>query len=232
MSKDHEHRELFDAFTQKASLKQDVYNVTLQCFNTLKEVITDYVSQYEVYKKDHTSKYDLSFEVTQNKEFEIALKFGGDILIFLMHTNIFEFPRNHEVMKTGYIKEDKTRSFHGIINIYNFLADSFKYDRINDIGYLIGRIFINKDKSYFIEGKQELAFLYHNFGTEKFDKKAMDTLLTSAIKYSIDFDLLTPPYNEVMSLSVSEMKSTLASIPLKTGKRLGFQFYADNQTAD
>ncbi len=232
MSRHQLHKELFDEFTRKASLKKEVYNITLQCFNELKETIFQYVTQYEQYIKKSKQSYDISFEVTQNKEFEIALKFGGDILIFLMHTNIFEFPRNHEVMKTGYIKKDKTRSFHGIINIYNFLADSFKYDRTNDIGYLIGRVFINKDKSYFVEGKQELAFLYHNFGTEKFTKKAMDTLLETSIKYSINFDLLTPPYNEVMSVTVNEMQSTLASIPLKTGKRLGFQFYADNQTQD
>jgi hypothetical protein len=149
-----------------------------------------------------------------------------------MHSNIFEFPRNHEVMKTDYVKKDASRSFHGIINIYNFLADSFKYNRTNDVGYLIGRVFINKDKSYFIEGKQELAFLYHHFGSRQFDRHAMNELVEAAIQYSLNFDLLTPPYADVMTVTVSEMKSTIDSIALKTGKRLGFKFYADHPKID
>jgi hypothetical protein len=232
MSKTIKHKELFDEFKHKASLKQDVYNKTLECFNELNEVLTDYVTLFNDYTKQSKPGFPLRFEVTHNKDFEIEMKFGGDILIFLMHTNIFEFPRDHEVMKTSYIKEDKDRSFHGIIHIYNFLADSFKYHRSNDIGYLIGRIFINKDKSYFIEGKKELAFLYHNFGSIKFDKEAMDELIEATIRYTINFDLLTPPYEDVMLVSVSEMQSTLDSISLKTGKRLGFKFYADNQNVD
>ena len=45
-------------------------------------------------------------------------------------------------MNTSYVKEDKNRSYCGVIHLYNFLADSFKYNRLNDVGYLIGRVFI------------------------------------------------------------------------------------------
>ncbi len=229
---ENEHKKLFDEFAGKASLKQDVYNVTLQGFNNLKETLIEYVGRWEEYSKNARLKHNIPFEFLQNNDLEVELKFGGDVLIFLMHSNIFEFPRDHEIMKTGYIKDDKTRSYHGIINIYNFLADSFKYNRINDVGYLIGRVFINKDGAYFIEGKQELAFLYNNFGTKKFDKPAIEALIEASIQYSINFDLLTPPYNEVMNVTVNEIRSTLESFTLKTGKRLGFKFYADTPKID
>ena len=54
-----------------------------------------------------------------------------------------------------------------MINIYNFLADSFKYNRLNDVGYLVGRVFLNKDLHYFVEGKRQLGFLYNDFVNDK-----------------------------------------------------------------
>ena len=159
--------------------------------------------------------------------FEIELKFGGDILIFMMHTNVFEFPRNHRVMNTSYVKEDKNRSYCGVINIYNFLADSFKYNRLNDVGYLIGRVFINKDKHYFIEGKRELGYLYNNFGQNELTTEIAEIITTAAIQYTVNFDLLTPPYENVKEVSLHEMRTAIDSLTLKTGKRLGFKFQAD-----
>jgi len=71
--------------------------------------------------------------------------------------------RNHQVMSTPYVNKDAYRSYCGIINIYNFLSDSFKYNRINDIGYLICKLFIHKERHYFIERKRKSGFLYNNF---------------------------------------------------------------------
>jgi hypothetical protein len=220
---------LFTELSQKSAIKQQVYQVTLKSFNTLKEVINQYVEQYLEFAGSNKDIPDILFESNSNGQFEIELKFGSDILIFMMHSNVFEFPRDHEVMKTSYVKEDKSRSYHGIINIYNFLADSFKYNRVNDIGYLIGRVFINKDGSFFIEGKRELSYLYNYFGSKKFDNDAMNELVEAAMRYTLNFDLLTPHYDLVKEVSVVEMKNAVDTISLKTGKRLGFRFQSDDQ---
>ena len=74
-----------------------------------------------------------------------------------MHTNIFDYQSNHQICKTKYVQQDLMRSFCGIINIYNFLSDSLKYNRMNDSGFLISRIFINKDKHFFVEGDKEMG---------------------------------------------------------------------------
>jgi hypothetical protein len=144
-----------------------------------------------------------------------------------MHTNIFEFSRYHEVMSTQYVREDKERSYCGIINIYNFLSNSFRYNRLNDLGYLIGRIFVNKDKCYFIEGKREVGLLYNSFGKEVLDEQVGQKIVESAILYAVNFDLLTPPFDSLKEISLGEMKSNVDSLALKTGKRLGFRFQAD-----
>ena len=224
------HQKLFADLSEKTELKQQVYQTTYKAFKNLHEVIDEFALNYSEFLKTNKKNLEIPFESKLHGDFEIELKFGGDILIFFMHSNIFEFPRNHEVMKTPYVRTDKTRSYHGIINIYNFLADSFKYNRINDVGYLIGRVFINKDGSYFIEGKRELSYLYNYFGSKKFDTEAMEELVEAAIRYTINFDLLTPPYDQLKEISVVEMRNTLDTISIKTGKRLGFRFQADDQS--
>jgi hypothetical protein len=93
---------------------------------------------------------------------------------------------------------------------------------------MIGRVFINKDKHYFIEGKRELGFIYNNFENNIVDPQSIGKLIEAAITYTINFDLLTPPYEQMQEVTVSEMKNTLDAISLKTGKRLGFKFQADN----
>lgn len=230
MSTNPENRELFDSIINKATLKQDVYHNTYETFNQFKTGIKELVREFQ--NTEIQSKRTIPFEYKNRGEFEVELKFAGDILIFMMHTNIFEFSRDHEVMKMPYVQEDLERSYCGIINIYNFLGDSFKYKRINDVGYLIGRIFINKDMHYFIEGKREIGFLYQNFANAHMDETSSRNIIKSAIKYALNFDLLTPPYNEVKILSVYEIQTTLDNMKIKTGKRLGFKFQADHDEED
>jgi len=217
--------ELFDTIVKKATLKQLVYQNTVDTLKMLKTGMQDLVDKYEVMELEGSKK--IPFIYKDRGKFEAELKFAGDTLVFMMHTNVFEFSRDHEVMKTPYIKEDINRSYCGIINIFNFLSDSFKYDRVNDVGYMIGRVFINKDKHYFIEGKREIGFLYNSFANSLMNEETVSNILESAILYTINFDLLTPPYDSVKEVTVKEFKAALGSMQIKTGKRLGFKFQAD-----
>jgi len=217
--------DLFDAVTSKASLKQEIYSRTLEVFNTFKKVSEAITSDYHLTVKQ--TKYPIPFEYKDNGFFEFELRFGGDLLIFFMHSNIFEIPRDHEIMKLPYIKEDKNRSYCGIIHIFNFLNDSFRYKRLNDVGYLIGRVFVNRENHYFIEGKREVGLLYNNFPDSDLNFEAIQSILESSIRYTINFDLLTPPYDSMKEVTVEEMQSVRESMQIRTGKRLGFKFQAD-----
>ena len=44
----------------------------------------------------------------------------------------------------------------------------------------------------------------------------------------MDFDLLTPRYETMSTVSVQEINEVTSIIKLKTGKRLGFKFQNDN----
>jgi hypothetical protein len=219
--------QLFDQLRKKAIVKQVVYDNTYNCFKQFKQIIRGMNQKFHAEMSSERER--ITFEYRDKGEFQIELQFAGDVLVFLMHTNVFEIPRDHDLMRSSYIREDKDRSYCGVIHVYNFLADSFKYNRENDLGYLIGRIFINKDLHYFIEGKRELGQLYHNFPTSILTPETSTDFIRSAILYTINFDLLIPPFDEMKIANVAMIQSAINNMKMATGKRLGFRFLADNE---
>jgi hypothetical protein len=92
---------------------------------------------------------------------------------------------------------------------------------------MIARIFINKDEYFFVEGKRQLGFLYNDFN-RSITEEDVRSIIESGILYSLDFDLYTPPYQEVQEISVDEVIEVSQINKMRTGKRLGFKFQADN----
>lgn len=220
-------KDLFATIAKKNHLKNEVNERTEEVFEMLKTSANMIIKEMRHFQKESEFTFDPKFEYINRNTFEFEIKFSSDILLFTRHTNIFEFSRNHDLMKTSYIKEDKTRSYCGIIHIYNFLADSILFNRENDLGYLIGRVFVNREMHCFIEGKQELGLLFNNFNTTVMTPKMADELMRSAMLYSSNFDLLTPPYDDLKEMSVAEIQSELSNMSVATGKRMGFKFQAD-----
>ncbi|MEG1762546.1 MAG: hypothetical protein RR256_02930 [Bacteroidales bacterium] len=220
-------QELFAIIAKKNHLKHEVNEQTEEVFEMLKTSASSIIAEMRRLQKENNKKFDPKFEYVNRNIYEFELRFSSDVLLFTKHTNIFEFSRNHDLMKTSYIKENKDRSYCGVIHIYNFLADSILYNRENDLGYLIGRVFVNKEKHCFIEGKQELGLLFNNFNTTVMTSEMSDNLMRSAMLYSSNFDLLTPPYDAIKEMSVGEIQSELSNMSMATGKRMGFKFQAD-----
>ncbi len=215
---------------EKSSLKQDVFYNNIRVFDELKAVIKEVVADL----KSDVQKMDkrILVDYTEKGPHEIELKVAGDVLFFHMHTNVFEFDKSHPMWKTSYVRDKPSRSFCGMIYIYNFLADSFKYNRVSDVGYMIARIFINNESHYFVEGKRQLGFLYNDFPNKTIDKQALKNVIESAIIYALDFDLFTPPFDEMQEVSVSQILEASENMRIKTGKRLGFRFQADSDQID
>lgn len=224
--------DLYKYILNKDEYKRKAYKYTLDAFNMLRTDGRKFIKDFEALRDKDYPQAKIRLSYADRGDTEFMLRFSSDVLLFSVHTNIFEFSRNHEVMKTPYVKEDPERSFCGVIHIYNFLADSIHHHRENDLGYLIGRVFINKDNHYFIEGKQELGLFFTRFGYSSFDAEASLRLIRSAVEYTAKFDLLTPPYDEIKQITVGMVEDEWAYKRMTTAKRLGFQFKADEQKAD
>jgi hypothetical protein len=211
---------------EKSSLKQDIYQNSMKQFGDLKSVLRHVAEELnaEIQKIDPR----IIIEYRDRGEFEVELRVAGDVLIFHMHTNVFEFDKSHPLWKTSYVKENPSNSFCGMIVVYNFLADSFRFNRVNDVGYMVARIFLNHENHFFVEGKRQMGFLYNDFVNSVLDKETLCKIVESTVIYSLDFDLFTPPFDSVKEVSVSEIQEAANSMAIKTGKRLGFRFQADS----
>ena len=218
--------QILKIFKEKLKMKQQVYANTMEVFiefkRILKEIVASYIKKLD---SNHSKNW---IEYKKRGKYQSSLKFGGDLILYNMHSNVFEFHKEHKIWNTPYAKKNKMSTYCGIINIYNFLYDSFKYNRNEDLGYLVGRIFINKDMHYFVEGKRQMSSLYKNFGNTTIDEKAIRNIIESSLQYILEFDLLVPPYENMKIISLELVQKKNQNYMTKTGKRLGFQFKSDD----
>lgn len=219
-----EKKDLAELLEKQSLLKQDVYEVAKETFAKMKTFLTKEIDEFRTLIPNERVRLN----VINKGDFEIQAFVGSDLLVFHMHTNVFSFPKEHSIWKTSYVENDPSRAYCGIINIYNFLADSFLQDRMNDSGYLIGRIFVNKDNHFFIEGQGHLGTQFRDFINGELNEERFCQIIRYSIQHSVNFDLLTPPYDIVNYVSVGDMKMMSSSLNLKTAKRLGFRFSNEN----
>jgi len=95
---------ILKSLKEKSSMKQDVYYNTLQSFKILKAAAKQMAADF----KNEVAAIDkrISIEYREKGEFEFGLRVAGDLLIFSMHTNIFEFDKSHQIWRNSYVKED------------------------------------------------------------------------------------------------------------------------------
>jgi hypothetical protein len=221
---------IFNTVKDKSVLKQDVFNNIILNFKILKQVLKEIGDDLSARVESVDERVIIEYKDTG--EFEAQLRVAGDVLVFHMHTNVFKFDSQNSLWNTSYFKENGNRSYCGLINIYNFLNDSIKYNRVNDSGYMIGRVFVNAENHFMVEGKRQMGFLYNDIINSVIDKDKMKAIIQSAVLYTLDFDLFIPPYDKVKEVSVFEIQQLSDKLKLKTAKRLGFQFKADSDSIE
>lgn len=216
-----------ESIVVKSNAKQAVYKNTLKAFNQLKEVLEELADKYREELKNKIPQEILP-TFHEKGPFEAEFRLAADMLVFSMHSNVFLFNREHPIWETDYVKNNPLNSYCGIIHIYNFLSDSFKYSRLKDIGYLIARIFINHQNHFFVEGKRQSSELVKDFKKDIISKEVLKEILDTSIRYAIEFDLLVPPYDQIKIATVEQMKAKISHSKIQTGKRVGFKFNSDD----
>ncbi|MBO5805654.1 MAG: hypothetical protein J6R10_02195 [Tidjanibacter sp.] len=216
-----------ELLVSKSGLKQQIFDNTNALFTELKDALHEFSTEIDEELDERIDKR-IRIEYNDRGKFEAQIQIAGDLLLFVMHTNVFNFERDHRIWHNPYVQADKANSYCGVINIYNFLADSFKYKRAEDEGYLIGRIFVNRENKFFVEGKRQDSWKVDSFGSENVSREAILEILEKAILYALGFDLLVPSYDTVKQVEAEQFLSRQENTRLQTGKRLGYEFRADD----
>jgi hypothetical protein len=219
---------ILQTLQEKAVLKQDIFKLTIEVFEQFKLELKQIAANLnEKIRKVDTR---VVVEYHERSPFSIYIRTAGDLLVFEMHTNVFLFDSSHKVWNLSYVEEDNSRAYCGMISMYNFLSDSMKYKRTNDVGYLIGRLFVNKERHFLVEGKRQMGFLYNNFPTDELSATRIREVIESAILFCLNFDLLTPPYDAVQEATMGQLNENAEMINSVTAKRLGFRFHNDEES--
>ena len=221
---------IMQLLAEKSTVKQEVYRKSHDYFSLLKSIVEKIAVDLnsDICKVDESVKV----EYKDKNNFECEIHFSGDVLLFNMQTNVFTFDKKHALWRTSYIKEDASRAYFTMINIYNFLADSFKFHRSADMGVLLGRIFINREGHFFVEGKRQLGFLFSDLAHQKVGAQSLKDVVDTAIIQGLEFDLTVPDYRQVMLVSVREIMETSNELHLKTSKNVEIGYYSRMESSD
>jgi hypothetical protein len=222
---DKDRQNIIDLLTSKACLKQDVADYSEKVLSDFKRVLENELNELGKAVKDARVR----MRVVEKSIHEFRVYIGGDVLVFQLHRNIFRLPDDHAMWKSTYLSENESNGYFGIINIYNFLAESFEQNRSNDSGYLIGRVFLNQDHHFLVEGKGQLGFLFRDLPKAEINDEIIRHILQVSMAFAIEFDLVTPPYELVQEVSLGQILAISSKLHVSTGKRLGFKFSAEHE---
>ena len=222
--KQHPSENIFSSLVERGLLKKQIIDGTRDVFAQIKSLLKDFFDQLNDYLKENN--IDLDIDYKDRNDTEVELRLSDDVLFFTLNNNVYRFDLEHHIWQSPYIEDDPNRADCGMILIYNFLSDSFKYNRNLDTGYLIGRIFVNKDKHLFVEGKRQLGFLYSDIENGLATDKLLQDIIKSAIVYTMNFEIHVPAYDAMKEMTVQQKLDQTGS-PQKAVARLGFKFSSE-----
>jgi hypothetical protein len=217
-------KEILGLLKSKAELKQDIHQDTIKVFDRFKVVMNEEVS----YLKTKLTDERVRMQFIDKGTYEAQVFIGSDFLFFHMHTNVFLLPDEHPFWKLKYLKDKPDNGYFGIIYIYNFLAQSILQGRSDDPGYLIGRIFVNKEGHFFIEGKGALGVNYKDINKGILTDNLLREILYKSFAFASEFELLSPPFDLMAVVNVMQIQAMSSTLNMQTGKRLGFKFSAES----
>lgn len=209
----------------KSTAKQTTYKHICWAFSVLKQEARKIID--ELKRRAVTNDEDVTLKFNEISEHEFDVKLAGDMLIFVMNTNIITFEDSHPIMKEEYIREREVHRYFGQVMIYNFMADSLRYNRLNDPGYLLGRVMINHEKRFFIEGEKELL-PYNKISEKPIDESDLKNVVKLVLKMAIANDLVSPSFTQVKSVTLHQKKDH--TMELGGAQKIGFRMSYENKT--
>ncbi len=158
------------------------------------------------------------------------MKIAGDLLVFLLHTNIVTLDPEHGVNKSPYVMESPERRYLGQINVYNFMADSFKYNRLNDPGYLLARLFVNCENHFLVEGDGQLGYMFNDISQHTLEEADISIFIQLLIVRAIDSDLVSPPFPTLRSITLNQKLGMTSALGM--GQKIGFQMSYEEKSPE
>lgn len=203
----------------KSKAKQEAFKNISQAFEHLKAEAIKLVKTLN--KKTEKKHKDVTLKVMDVSEHEFHVKVAGDLLVFFLHTNVITLGPDYSFNESDYIKENPYRKYLGQINVYNFLADSVKFNRVNDPGYLLARLLINCENHFMVEGDKPISFMFQSIPSKPVGDEDLNILIQLIIAQAVENDLVAPPFAKIRGITLQQKIAKTES--LGAGNKIGFQ---------
>ena len=226
MAEDQDPIELIRSMLEtKSTAKQITYKNLLDAFSILAKEANRVID--EILKKSNVGDKDVTVEFIEINEHEFHVKLAGDLLVFVLHTNVVSLAPDNPVMEDHYFQENEVNRYFGQIMIYNFMSDSFKFNRANDPGYLLARLLINHEARYIIEGNGRLGALSNKISGGPISEPELNVLIKIALTMAIENDLVAPPFPQVQFITVHQKNEKTQE--MGGGQKIGFRMSFENE---
>ena len=209
----------------KSSAKQTAYKHICKAFSILQAEAVSIVAELKRRAKPNDKDVTVEFNLISDLEFDVKL--AGDMLIFVMNTNIVTLEETHHVMSDEYIRQNDVNRYFGQVMVYNFMAESLKYNRNNDPGYLLARLMVNHENRFFIEGEKDLE-PYNKISENPLTEEDLKKVVKIVLKMAIENDLVAPAFTEVKSITLNQKKDH--TLELGGAQKIGFRMSYEHKT--
>ncbi|EKB50573.1 hypothetical protein [Cecembia lonarensis] len=204
-----------------SKLKYNLFEQSEALFRQMEEIC--HTIAKEIFEANKDDK-PVPLKVERINDFEFIFRIGGDVLIFILQSNIVRLSDDTYLSKTKYLKNDLNLRYFGQILIYNFISDTLTYGRLEDPGYLIGRVLLNKENKFFIEGDRKIVYSFPELKDNPVTPEKMRNLIEKLIESALDNDLLAPAFQDLMLITYHQKLEHTSS--MGNPKKIGFDLFA------
>lgn len=204
-----------------SKLKQNLFVQVTDLFQLLEQSSRALASKLEA---SCGSENSVPIKVEKTNEYEFSFQVGEDVLVFILQSNIVRLSEETYLSKSKYLKSDASLNYFGQILVYNFLGETIKNERLDDPGYLLGRLMLNRENKFFLEGDRKMVYhfpeLHENVVTVPKMKDFLELLVSSAL----DNDLLAPAFGDIMIINYFQKLEHTSG--MGHPKKIGFDSFA------
>lgn len=204
-----------------SKLKYELYKMTRNLFDELEELAHEISEELRANAPDLE---DLRIGVKRINEHEFLFQIGGDTLVFILQSNISKLSEESYISKSKYLRSDEELKYFGQILIYNFLSDTIIFNRLDDAGYLVGRLLLNKENKFFFEGERKIVFNFPELKDNPITAEKKRSLIEQLLMSALENDLLTPAFQDIMLITYHQKIEHTSS--MGNPKKIGFDLFA------
>ena len=207
-----------------SKLKYNLFEMTERLFFDLEKICGQLANEINEHNKEGIP---ILVKVERTNGFEFLFRIGGDVLIFILQSNIVRLPDENYLSKSKYLKDDVSLRYFGQILIYNFLSDTIDYGRLDDPGYLIGRVLLNRENKFFLEGDRKIVYNFPELKENPVNPEKMRDFVEQLVVSALENDLLAPAFTDIMVITYQQKIEHISG--LGNPQKIGFDFFAKNK---